>query len=191
MLPSAITDILALAPPLNDLGPGHPDESMRKQIEALDLAAAFAPHKIVDSTMAQACLAGLWLRFDFLDESHTISQSIHNAIGSYWHGIMHRREPDYENAKYWFHRVGDHAIFESLCKSVRELTAGATGKRSLPVLAQDAEFLATQSNWDPFRFIDLVAASAQGKSSTAELCRKIQLCEWQLLFDFCFRMAID
>ena len=56
--------------------------------------------------MAAACLAGLWLHHNFLDESHTLSQDIDTTTGSYWHAIMHRREGDYGNAKYWLHRVG-------------------------------------------------------------------------------------
>ena len=70
--------------------------------------------------MAEGCLAGLWLLYDFLDESHTISQSLDTLEGSYWHGIMHRREPDYENAKYWFRRVPVHPIHA-------ELAAGGAG----------------------------------------------------------------
>ena len=96
--------------PLNELGPGKPLPTQRKQLETLSIDTAFAPHKVVDRTMAKACLAGLWLRFDFLDESHAISQEIKTPTGGFWHGIMHRREPDYDNAKYWFHRVGEHAV---------------------------------------------------------------------------------
>src|SRR5262245_25728404 len=41
---------------------------------------------------ARAMLSGLWLRHDWLDQSHTISQGIENSTGSWWHAIMHRRE---------------------------------------------------------------------------------------------------
>lgn len=53
-------------------------------------------------------LAGLWLYVDDLDRSHSISQEIHTPTGSYLHAIMHRREGDFWNSKYWFRKVGDH-----------------------------------------------------------------------------------
>ena len=59
-------------------------------------------------------LAGLWLLADDLDRSHTISQSIDTPTGSYWHAILHRREGDFGNAKYWFHRVGNHPVIAEL-----------------------------------------------------------------------------
>jgi hypothetical protein len=43
---------------------------------------------------------------DDLDRSHTISQSIETPTGSFWHGILHRREGDFSNSKYWFRRAG-------------------------------------------------------------------------------------
>ncbi len=55
-----------------------------------------------------ALQSAIWLYVDELDRSHTISQGILDATGSYWHGIMHRREGDFSNAHYWFRKVGDH-----------------------------------------------------------------------------------
>ena len=94
----------------NELGPGTPARERRDQLHGLDSAALFGDRGVVDHDMAACCLSALWLRNDFLDESHQISQSIETATGSYWHGIMHRREPDFSNAKYWFRRVGSHPI---------------------------------------------------------------------------------
>src|SRR4051812_17852899 len=96
---------------LAELGPGSLNRSMHSSLFGLTLAKVFAPARIANQEMAEACVAGLWLYHDFLDESHTISQSIHNATGSYWHGLMHRREPDFSNSKYWFQRVGEHPVF--------------------------------------------------------------------------------
>ncbi|MBI1335956.1 MAG: hypothetical protein GC164_03230 [Phycisphaera sp.] len=58
--------------------------------------------------------AGLWLYVDELDKSHVVSQSIDSTTGSYWHGIMHRREGDFSNSHYWFRRVGSHPAMERL-----------------------------------------------------------------------------
>ena len=54
--------------------------------------------------------AGIWLYVDDLDRSHTVSQSSENATGSYWHGIMHRREGDFSNAHYWMRRAARHPL---------------------------------------------------------------------------------
>jgi len=167
---------------LNALGPGSPVLEMRSRLEALDLDRAFAPNPIRDISMAHACLAGLWLLYDFLDESHTISQDIATNTGSYWHGIMHRREPDYGNAAYWFRRVGQHPIFDALRRETARIAAAP------PVPA--AAFLTEKPSWDPFVFIDLCEAAANGTADCDLLCQQIQRCEWQLLFDHSYRNAL-
>lgn len=58
--------------------------------------------------------AGLWLYVDDLDRSHTISQSMEDQTGSFWHGIMHRREGDFSNSHYWFRRVGQHPAMAAI-----------------------------------------------------------------------------
>ncbi|HVU85867.1 MAG TPA: hypothetical protein VHD36_01000 [Pirellulales bacterium] len=178
---AAIASLIASAD-LNELGPGKPDQSRRAALAALSPEQILAPHAVRDESMAEGCLAGLWLLYDFLDESHTISQSLDTLEGSYWHGIMHRREPDYENAKYWFRRVPAHAIHGELMAGARELAVAAD-------LDHAAQFLSTGENWDAFRFVDLCRAAAAGRSSSASLCRQVQRLEWQLLFAYCWRQA--
>ncbi len=179
----AIFAPLLSTPRMNELGPGRGDAVAASRIKAVDLDQAFAPHKIVDRDMAEACLAGLWLLYDDLDRSHTISQAIETSTGSYWHGIMHRREPDFGNAKYWFRRAGRHPVFEPLVAEARELAASAAGDPA-------AAFLREQSAWDPFRFVDLCELASRGKSPSGELCRQVQRREWELLFDWCYHAAI-
>jgi hypothetical protein len=168
---------------LMPLGPGNANQIVKSKLNVLTAETAFNPGGIRDRDLASACLAGLWLYHDFLDESHTISQEIHTTIGSYWHGILHRREPDYSNAKYWFRKVGDHPIFEPLASAAAEIHASAEPHPS-------AAFLGKQSGWDPFAFIDLCEASFAGRSPCEMLCRQIQQKEWELLFDYCYQEAI-
>jgi hypothetical protein len=179
--PPAIADLLR-EERLNPLGPGCPNKAARTRLQALTPATTFAPHTLRDPEMAKACLAGLWLYHDFLDESHTLSQDIATPTGSYWHGIMHRREPDPSNAAYWFRRVGNHPVFEPLQKAAAELAIAQPNPA--------ARFLATQARWDPFAFIDLCAAVQAVETAPEALCQEIQAREWQLLFDFCYRRAL-
>lgn len=46
--------------------------------------------------------------------SHTVSQGIEGTTGSYWHGIMHRREGDFSNSHYWFNKVGGHPVIDEV-----------------------------------------------------------------------------
>jgi hypothetical protein len=165
---------------LMPLGPGTPNAKVQTQLKGLTVERAFGHVTVRDQDMAKCCLAALWLYHDFLDESHTLSQEIHTNSGSYWHGIMHRREPDYANAKYWFQRVGDHPIFEPLAADAKEIAAGDSGNV--------VKLLKDQSGWDAFAFVDLCERAAG--SSSEMLCRRIQQREWELLFDYCYRQAI-
>lgn len=174
-------DLLLSPLRLNELGPGQVNVAARPVLEKLSVEQLFE-NKIVDKSMANACLAALWLYHDFLDESHAISQDIATAEGSYWHGILHRREPDYGNAKYWFRRVGDHPVGHDLALAAKQL-ADDFGTDTA------SQFLADQSSWDGFRFIDLCEAAASGRSASAMLCRHVQQREWWLLFDHCFQRA--
>ena len=168
---------------LNELGPGDAVTALRPTLSALTPEMVAAPHTLKNRDMARACMAGLWLRYDFLDESHHISQDLENASASYWHAILHRREPDFSNAKYWFRRVGRHPIFTDLSAAAQELT----GQAKVP---GPARFLLEQSEWDPLRFVDLCELALGDSQPIHTLCMKIQQCEWELLFDCCYREAV-
>jgi hypothetical protein len=178
---------------LNPLDASTPNTKMRPALAALTIEKAFAPNPIVDADMARACLAGVWLYHDFLDESHQISQSIATTTGSYWHGIMHRREPDFSNSPDFqlkalkesrgFHRVGEHLIFEPLRMAAADIVSEEFSHES-------TEFLLTQSQWDSFAFIDLCETCVKRRSLAEMPCRRIQQVEWQLLFDYCYHHAI-
>jgi hypothetical protein len=173
---------------LCELGPGRPNEAARKLLSSLTPDTLFPGRRVIDSAMARCCLAGLWLWHDFLDESHALSQEIETATGSYWHGILHRREPDAENAKYWFRRVGTHEVFSRLShETARSLLRDDVAGLHAP---PEARFLVEHSSWDPYRFIDL-CQTAQSSPPLSELCRQVARTEWQLLFDFCYRRSIE
>lgn len=165
---------------LPDLGSGQPEPRIQDLLDAVTPDRAFAHTSLVDREMARACLAGLWLHHDHLDRSHAVSQTIHSATGSYWHGIMHRREGDYPNSKYWFRRTGEHPVFSDLALSAARLTSGS---------GLHAERLTAGDRWDPYAFVDLCQACVSGRSDREALCRRIQRLEWRILFDFCYRRA--
>ena len=177
----AIVDLLATAAD-NDLGPGTPDAAARPALARLTAESLVAPHPVKDTDMARACLAGLWLRHNFLDESHRISQEIENPTGSFWHGIMHRREGDFGNAKYWFRRVGEHPIFKPLAQDSRELAADGN-------VGHAAAYLVGQTDWDPFAFVDLCQLALTGDPRLRKLAKQVQQREWELLFDYGYRRA--
>ncbi|HUR52846.1 MAG TPA: hypothetical protein VMZ71_01860 [Gemmataceae bacterium] len=152
----SVLDELLAVPRLPELGPGTPVVAVRDRIEA---AARDLP---------PACAAGLWLLFDFHDESHSVSQALDTAEGSFWHAIMHRREPDPSNSKYWWRRVGSHPVLQRLVQQA-------------PALGY------TYTN--PFDFVDFCERVRGTGTPDEETAKRVQLLEFQLLFDHCYRTA--
>jgi len=125
----------------------------------------------VSQLSLQAVKSGLLLWNDDLYSSHTISQSITNDLGSYWHGIMHRREGDFSNAKYWFAQVGNYPTFQPLYEQASKIS---------PLIKKWGE-------WKPNKFIDEVSYVVKnGLEDTPEgiELRQIEVLETSLLIQY-------
>ena len=168
---------------LNALGPGEPNLGLQSRLDTLSPLDLFEGSSIVDDEMAECCLSGIWLFHDFLDESHRLSQEVHSATGSYWHGIMHRREQDFSNAKYWFRKVGNHPVFEKLA------TATAARLALMGDSSPGADLVANGA-WDPYAFVDLCQHCRRAAEELSQFCREAAQDEWWLLFDFCYQAAL-
>jgi hypothetical protein len=127
------------------------------------IETAGAARLFPQSRAPKAALAGLYLYFSCRDRAHEVAQSLDSPEGAFWHGIVHRQEPDASNARYWFRQVGEHPVFAKLTEI-------------------------SGSRWDPIAFIDICErARQQPGSPPAQQALETQRVEWQLLFDYCAR----
>ena len=162
--------VAALVPPPDfpvALGPGTPLAANVRGLRAFDLLTDLG-RPVVDVETARACHAGLWLANDFLDESHTISQDLPSATGSFWHAVMHRREPDAFNSKYWWRKVGPHPVLDQLGEQAPALGYTFT---------------------NPFDFVDFCEQVRGSGTPDEGLAERVQWLEFCLLFDHCFHAS--
>lgn len=141
--------------------------------------------KTGNATAVSALKAGLFLLNRFFDDSHSCSQSIEgmgpNHTGDYWHAILHRREPDYGNAKYWFRHVGRHPVYVELSKLVSQRLNEA-GHSVETKLQRWKSRLISRDSWEPFAFVDLCEA-AENDADLRVWCEQIQYDEMLLLLE--------
>ena len=159
-------------PTLPSLGPERradawPLDTCRNRTEKAIVNAdvPFAAARLIRSAVL------LW--HDHLDESHTHSQDIRDRDGSFLHALMHRREPDYPNAKYWLRQTGKHEAFEEI------------SNRSHAILVDSRLSHLANDQWDPFAVVDAVSNVGSDENESALLVR-VQEIEFEVLLErFC------
>lgn len=160
---------------------GDGDEDARAMLDSLrpeDLLSV----PVTDHNHAAGVLSGLWLWHDWLDQAHTVAQAISTPTGSLWHAIMHRREGDFSNSKYWYTRVGSHPIYPAIASNASAVLN--------PLPMDKALLRLTHNGWNPHVLVDLVEeATRSGDEARQALLVNLQQLEWRMLFDHCVREA--
>ncbi|NRA38448.1 MAG: hypothetical protein HRU15_09930 [Planctomycetes bacterium] len=156
------------------LDPGTPCASHLDQLQSITIDDICAGDEVKNEELASCCLTALWLAYNYLDRGHDLTQNQPSPSGSYWHAIMHRREPDYSNSAYWFRKTGEHEIFTALNNACN---------KEFPRAA-----ISQSDKWDVEAFNNLCEKNLNGGPDQG-LCKNIQLLEWCLLFNYCYQGA--
>ncbi|MBW3635330.1 MAG: hypothetical protein KY445_02545 [Armatimonadetes bacterium] len=149
------------------LFPSQPADAALSQ-EILD-ADLFAGKR---GEMVENCRAGLLLWNDDLDGAHPIVQNIETSTGSFWHAIIHRREADFSNARYWWNRTGAHPVFEEIGDLVLHRVP------DFPLLD------AVRGGWNPVAFTNFCQKAKEDGAFLAPLA-ETQRIEMKLLLEWC------
>ena len=155
------------------------DEELIPAIHADPRQELFHPEKIRNEQCADAVVSGLLIWNDCEEESHVLAQGLNTAEGSYFHAIIHRREPDIWNSNYWFKRSGNHPVFRLMFDFVQQNVSEKLGAKLL-----------SNKEWDP-ELVNTIIGEAQtnGNISDDELTA-IQHAELLFLIAHSYRHTI-
>ena len=145
------------------------------------LTAGRQPAAVSPPEGGAAVRAGVLLMSGADDASHRTSQSDEGEPDcDYWHGLMHRREPDYGNALYWFRRVGQHPAMDGLPEDAAMIAA------ALGAEAEASGVLGPP--WDGAAMVRLCERAERSPASELHLfARAVQWAEMRRLMRHCLR----
>jgi hypothetical protein len=151
------------------------DYEVVRRVREADLTALAGNHRIADQKSFLLIRGALFYLFDALSEAHTIFQEAKGDLGSYWHGMMHRREADFDNARYWFRRAGALPVFAEIHRAA----------------ANHSELMARQTSWDPYVFTGECEQARFGEYGSLEELVALQRVEFDALFDYSWRQSVS
>lgn len=120
-------------------------QSGAKSAEGKRLSGLIADSELATNSMVEAML---WLRVGIIEPAHEIVQDGATPLTSYLHGVVHRLEGDYWNAKYWFRQVHDKRLLQSISIAMVERIE----KEGLLAVAKSLKFV-QGSQFSPAEFV--------------------------------------
>jgi hypothetical protein len=148
--------------------------SLTEEFRALSDSELSGRREILNSKHFALIRGGILYALDEIDDAHRIFQEESSDEGSYWHGMMHRREGDFDNARYWFRRAGRLAAFADI-QDVARLAS---------------ESMARQETWDPYLFTGLCEQARFGAQELVPECQRLQRAEFDAMFERAWRKAV-
>jgi hypothetical protein len=139
-----------------------PDPQLLAQVESTTDSDLGLPER-----QKAACVrALLWYAAGDLHAAHEIVQPMSGPDGAYIHGMIHRVEGDFDNARYWFSRAAAHPASAEIYRHA----------------AVNSPAIAAQSLWDPILVTDLLEQSR--KTGISEELVTILRIEFDELFNY-------
>ena len=116
----------------------------------------------------------MWVRIGQIDPAHRIVESATRGLEAYIHGVIHRIEGDYWNAKYWFRQVRTPQLVGSLNRHI--LSRSPSGYL----------YPWGTAEFDPSAFVDVCesmactrAVSSDSSSREFKALQVLALAEWE------------
>jgi len=160
---------------LEKLMPTEPlDREFARRIREADDATLAGDVPVTSGPDFALVRGGALYALDDLEPAHAIFQEAQGDLGSYWHGMMHRREGDFDNARYWFRRAGALPFFAALHGSASRVSAD----------------MARQSSWDPYLFTGQCEQTRFGAEELLPEMRALQRAEFDAIFAACWRRSV-
>jgi hypothetical protein len=138
-----------------------PDQRLIQRVAAVE------DHEIARTNDQESkCIRSLlFVAAGGVEQAHRIVQEISTSAGAYIHGMIHRLDDDFDNARYWFRRAGIHSA------------AAAMYDRA----ARNRLTVASQPVWDPILVTDLVEISRT--AGVTEDLRAVLTIEFEVLLE--------
>ena len=163
------TDLLQKLVPTDIL-----DRELWRSVRDATDAALAGEAEIADAAKLALVRGALLYALDDIDGCHRIFQDAAGDLGAYWHGVVHRREADFDNARYWFRRAGALPFFGELHGRAAEHSTDQ----------------AKQLDWDPYLFTGQCEQARFGDEELLRELRALQRAEFEVLLDYSWRQSV-